>query len=79
MASTDSCYSCKFYMAATKSGMSGMCRRFPPSFRGELQAYPNVYKDDWCGEYLFIDESSIIERNYKAPFSELVDLVSKAD
>lgn len=75
----ESCYNCKFYLPATKQGTSGLCRRFPPIFRDPTFVFPNVYRDDWCGEYICVIDSEVVQRNYQAPFSDLVDRVSKGE
>ena len=48
------CENCSFYK-------DGLCKRYPPKFvleynniQGRNQtivAYPNVHKEDWCGEW----------------------------
>lgn len=68
------CYNCKFY-----EHKQGVCRRYPRVVIEGSWLYPRVHKDDWCGEYLFAVDDKVVQRNYNAPFTDLVDRVAKSD
>ena len=70
----ESCHSCKFY-----EDKQGVCRRYPRVVIEGSWLYPRVRKDDWCGEYVFAIDGTVAQRNYNAPFRDLVDRVAKAD
>lgn len=43
------CATCRFHI---HYGYNYGCRRFPPTWVGQIQAqYPAVGGNDWCGEY----------------------------
>lgn len=49
------CISCIYLGDSNYSNF--VCRRYPPAIsEDEKVKYPNVYPDDWCGEYKEMDE-----------------------
>ena len=72
-----SCKTCQFFDKSVRDD-TGKCRRFPAVYvEKHGWVYPQVYGDDWCGEYVMYT-NPVQLRDRTAPFASLVDRVSKA-
>ena len=48
---TPTCSICTFYRIGNNNTSQGYCKRFPPSYRENQNAFPIVKALDWCGEF----------------------------
>lgn len=66
------CRNCIFFQAYLHDGIvstEGVCKKYPPVyFQDRSQGQPKVKPDNWCGEFLHIDEWFM-----EMDFSEMVD------
>jgi hypothetical protein len=47
----ETCSICKFYTVGKNNTSQGYCKRFPPDYRQNSNAFPIVKALDWCGEF----------------------------